>query len=73
MPPNRATSGFLPSPRSTLTCMHLRGPYGVWMVDWYFRAIFVTDESHLPASVFRSEVTMTQCSRLSRATSPASR
>ena len=29
IPPNRATSGFLPSPRSTLAWKHVRGPCGV--------------------------------------------
>ena len=66
IPPKVATSGFLPSPRSTLTCRHLRGPCGVSIVAPYLRAIFDTDESYLPASVFSSEVTMTQCSRSSR-------
>ena len=73
MPPNRATSGFLPSPRSTLTWKHLRGPCGVWTVALYLRAIFDTDESCFPARVFSNEVTMTQFNRLSRETSPANR
>jgi len=43
MPPNRATSGFLPL-RTTLAWKHLRGPCGVSMVAWCLRAIFVTVE-----------------------------
>jgi len=39
----------------------------------YLRAIFDTDEPYLPASVLSIEVTITQFSRLSRATSPANR
>jgi hypothetical protein len=62
MPPNRATSGFLPL-RSTLASRHLRGPCGVSTVVLYFRAIFDTDERCLFARVFSSEVSMTQCSR----------
>jgi hypothetical protein len=69
----RCDQWFPAPPRSILTCMHLYGPWGVWMVAAYLRAIFDTEESYLPASVFSSEVTMTQCSRFSRPTSPASR
>ncbi|MEN3263935.1 MAG: hypothetical protein V7646_829 [Pseudonocardia sp.] len=62
MPPNRATSGYLPL-RSTLASRHLRSPCGVSMVALYLRAIFDTDERCLFASVLSSEVSMTQCSR----------
>lgn len=62
IPPNRATSGFLPL-RSIVASKHLRGPYGVATVAVYLRAIFVTDERCLLAKVFSSEVSMTQCSR----------
>ena len=65
IPPNRATSGFLPL-RSTLASKHLRGPYGVSMVAAYLRAIFDTDERCLLARVFSIEVSMTQSSRESR-------
>ena len=61
-----STNGVLPSPRSTTTCMHARGPCGVWIVAAYLRAIFVTVESCLPASVLSSEVSITQRSRSSR-------
>ena len=43
------------------------------MVAWYLRAIFVTVERCLAASVFSMEVSMTHCSRLSLHTSCASR
>jgi hypothetical protein len=43
------------------------------MVALYLRAIFDTDERCLLASVLSSEVSMTQCSRESRWTFPASR
>src|SRR3954467_2117111 len=54
MPPNRATSGFLPL-RSTLASTHLRGPCGVSMVVLYLRAIVDTDARYLLASVLSSE------------------
>jgi hypothetical protein len=38
-----------------------------------FRAILETDEPCLPARVLSSEVSITQCSRFSRQTPPASR
>ena len=66
MPPNVATSGFLFAPRLMLTCVHFRGPCGVSIVARYLWAIFVTVEPYLPASVFSSEVAITQCSRSSR-------
>lgn len=62
MPPNRATSGFLPL-RSTLASIHLRGPCGVSMTALNLRAIFDTVERCLFARVLSSEVSMTQCSR----------
>ena len=36
-PPNVATSGLRPWPRSTLACKHLRGPSGVSIVTLYLR------------------------------------
>lgn len=62
IPPNRATSGFLPL-RSIRASKHLRDPDGVAIVAAYLRAIFDTDERYLLARVFSSEVSMTQCSR----------
>jgi hypothetical protein len=32
IPPKRATSGFLPPLRWTVTCKHVRGPSEVWIV-----------------------------------------
>ena len=72
MPPNCATSGFLPV-LWTLTWKHRRRPYGVTTVVRYVRAIAVTVERCLAASVLSIEVNMTQCSRFSRHTSPASK
>jgi hypothetical protein len=66
MPPNVATNGCFPSPRSTTACMHARGPCGVSIVAAYLRATFVTVESCLRASVLSSEVSVTQRSRSSR-------
>ena len=43
MPPNLATSGFLPA-RSTVASKQVRGPCGVAILAWYLRAIFVTVE-----------------------------
>ena len=65
MPPNCATSGFLPV-LWTLTWKHRRRPYGVTTVVRYVRAIAVTVERCLAASVLSIEVNMTQCSRCSR-------
>ena len=64
---------FLALARSMLCWKQVRGPCGVSMVALYLRAIFVTVESCLPASVFSIEVSMTQRSLLNRQTSPASR
>ena len=50
MPPNRATSGFLPAAFDP-GFEALRGPCGVSMVALYLRAIFDTDERCLPARV----------------------
>jgi hypothetical protein len=59
IPPKRATSGFLPPSRLTMTLKHFRGPSGVSTVDLYLRAIFVTVERCLHAKVFSSEVSVT--------------
>ena len=59
--------------RSTLASKQVRGPCGVAMVALYLRAIFDTVEWCLAARVLSIEVSMTQCSRFSRQTSPASR
>ena len=69
IPPKRATSGFLPPSRSTVTCRHARGPSGVSIVALYVRAIFMTGERCLLASVFSREVSMTQWSLPRRKTS----
>src|SRR5258707_9899094 len=73
IPPKRVTSGFLPLSRLMTTCRHLRGPAGVSTVALYLRAIALTVERCLPASVLSSEVSMTQCRRPRRNTSWASR
>ena len=65
MPPNRATSGFLPA-RSTVASKHRRGPWGVTMVVLCLSAIFVTVERCFAASVLSMEVFMTHSSRSSR-------
>jgi hypothetical protein len=53
IPPKRATSGFLPLSRSTVTCRHLRGSAGVSTTALYLRAIMLTVERCLPVSVFQ--------------------
>ena len=73
IPPNRATSGFLCAPRPTLTSKHLRSPYGVSTLALCLAAIFDTVERCLLANVFSIEVSMTQRSRCSVRTFPASR
>ena len=71
-PAKRATSGFLLS-RARLASKQVRGPYGVAVLALYLAAIFDTDERCLEARVLSIEVSMTQRSRCSRWTSPASR
>ena len=73
IPPNRATSGFLPSPLSTVTCRHVLRPCGVSTLALYLAAIFRPVVWCLHASVFSSEARMTPLSQLSRWTSLASR
>jgi hypothetical protein len=65
IPPNRATSGFLPA-RCLMASQQVRGPSGVVTVAWCFAAIFVTVERCFDAKVLSSEVSMTHRSRLSR-------
>jgi hypothetical protein len=65
MPPNRATSGCLPS-RSIRASKQVRSPCGVWILALCLAAIFDTDERCLPARVLSIEVSMTQHSRCSR-------
>ena len=72
IPPNRATSGCLPS-RSTRASKHVRIPSGVSILALYFLAIFDTDELCLAARVLSMEVSMTQFSRYSRKTFTAGR
>jgi hypothetical protein len=72
IPPNLVTSGFLPG-RSTVAWKQTRGPCGVAMVARCLRAIAVTVERCLAASVLSSEVSAAQRSRFSRKTSLASR
>ena len=72
MPPNLVTSGFLPG-CSTVAWKQTRGPCGVVMVARCLRAIAVTVERCLAASVLSSEVSAAQRSRFSRKTSLASR
>ncbi len=72
IPPNCATSGFLPS-RATVAWKQVRVPYGVSILALCRAAIFDTDESCLQASVLSMEVFMTHSSRFSRQTSPAGR
>src|ERR1035437_5870882 len=55
IPPNRATSGFLPS-LSTVTCRHVLRPCGVSILALYLAAIFRPVEWYLHASVLSSEV-----------------
>jgi hypothetical protein len=49
MPPKRATSGFLPRSRCTVTWKQVRGPSGVSMVVLYLAAILVTVDRCFPA------------------------
>jgi len=72
MPPNRATSGFLPG-RSVRASKQVRDPCVVTMMALYLRAIFVTVERCLAASVLSIEVSDAQRSRCSAETFPASR
>ena len=72
MPPNRATSGFLPG-RSVRASKQVRGPCGVMIVALYLRAILVTVERCLAASVLSREASAAHRSRCSRETFPASR
>ena len=72
MPPNLATSGFLPA-RSTLAWKQVRGPCGVSILALYLRAIFETVEPCLAASVLSMQVDATHSSRFSLQTSLASR
>ena len=69
MPPNHATSGF-PPPRSILASRHLPGPCGVAIVALYLRAIFVTDDSCLAASVLSISCWASQRSPVLRAPDP---
>jgi hypothetical protein len=69
IPPNVATTGFLPGPRLMLTWMHLRGPSGVPTAALYFRAIFDMVERCLFARESSSDDCMTQWSLFSRHTS----
>ena len=72
IPPNLATSGFLPA-LSTVAWKQVRGPCSVAIVALYLRAIFVTDDSCFAASVLSMEVSAAHRSRFSLQTSPASR
>src|SRR5215472_609160 len=73
IPPKRATSGFLPRSRSTVTWKTLRGPVGDSILVLYFRAILLTVLRCFPASVFSIEVSITHWRRLRRNTSWAKR
>ena len=64
IPPNLATSGFLPG-RSTLAWKHVRFPYGVSILAWYLSAIVVIVVRCLAASVLSMEVLATHSSRFS--------
>jgi len=69
IPPKRATSGFLPSSRLTMTWKHLRGPFGVSIIVLYFRDILATVEWCFAAKVFSIEVSMAHRSLPRRYTS----
>ncbi len=73
IPPKRATSGFLPPSRLTITWKHRRGPFGVSIIALYFRDILATVEWCFAAKVFSSEVSMTHRSLPRRYTSWARR
>jgi hypothetical protein len=66
MPPNRATSGFLPPLRATVASKQVRGPCGVSMVALKTGPIFAAVEPCFPARVLSMELSMTQRRRLSR-------
>src|SRR5260370_33971335 len=67
IPPNRATSGFLPS-RSTMISRHFRGPCASLTVFLYLARILATLVLCLFASAFSNERLITVLSLFSHAT-----
>src|SRR5205807_3559585 len=52
IPPKRATSGFLPPPRTRVASRHFLGPCGVWTMVWKRFAIVWVVVRYFAASVW---------------------